>query len=46
MARVNARQDVFDCIAMLCNPKCKNLSNGVRSPVDFETQHEMRIGGI
>ena len=34
--REQARQDVFDYIAMSYNPKRKYAKNGLLSPVDFE----------
>lgn len=35
-SRDEARQDVFDYIEMLYNPKRKHVRNGMLSPVEFE----------
>ena len=34
--RKDARQDVFDYIELLYNPKRKNGNNGMLSPIDFK----------
>ena len=39
-SRAEARQDLFDCIEMLCNPKRKHVRNGMLSPVEFEKQQK------
>jgi len=36
--REQARQDIFDYIEMLYNPKRKHVRNGMLSPVDFENR--------
>ena len=37
-----ARQDVFDYIEMLYNPKRKYIRNRMQYPVEFERQQKMR----
>ncbi len=44
--RDQARQDVFDYIEMFYNPKRKHARNGMLSPVNFERQRKLRLGGI
>ncbi len=44
--REDARQDVFDCIEMFCNPKRKQARNGKLSPAEFERQQKMRREGV
>ncbi len=44
--RVDARQDVFDYIEMLYNPKRKHVNNGLLSPVDFEKQQKIKPQGV
>lgn len=45
--REQARQDIFDYIEMLYNPKRKHARNGILSPVDFENrQHNMNQEGV
>ncbi|MBR2573673.1 MAG: transposase [Loktanella sp.] len=42
-----ARQDVFEYIEMLYNPKRKHTNNGMLSPVDFETrQQKLNQAGV
>jgi putative transposase len=38
--RDEGRQDIFEYIEMLYNPKRKHTNNGMLSPVDFETQQQ------
>jgi len=46
LARDVARQDVFDYIEMFYNPTRKHTSNGMLSPVDYETkQRKMNEAG-
>ena len=35
-----ARQDVFEYIEMLYNPKRQHTNNGMLSPVDFEARQQ------
>lgn len=35
-----ARQDVFEYIVMVCNPKRKHTNNGMLSPVDFAARQQ------
>ncbi len=44
--REEARQDVFDYIEMLYNPKRKHARNGMLSPVEFERQQKMNTEGV
>ena len=44
--RTEARQDVFDYIEMLYNPKRKHERNGMLSPIEFERQQTMNPEGI
>lgn len=44
--RKGARQDVFDYIEMLYNPKRKHARNGMLSPADFERRQMMRRKGV
>ena len=44
--RDDARQDVFDYIEMIYNPKRKHVRNGMLSPVDFERQQKMNKQGV
>ena len=47
LTREAARQDVFDYIEMLHNPKRKHANKGLRSPVDFETrQQKLNEAGV
>lgn len=45
-SRVEARQDVFDHIEMLCNPARRHVRNGMLSPVEFERRQVMRAEGV
>jgi len=36
--RDDARRDVFEYIELFYNPKRKHTSNGMQSPVEFETR--------
>jgi putative transposase len=44
--REEARQDVFDYIEMLYNPKRKHGRNGILSPIDFEQQQNLKEQGV
>jgi putative transposase len=44
--RADARQDVFDYIEMLYNPKRKHTNNGMLSPVNFERQQKTTTEGV
>jgi putative transposase len=44
--REEARQDVFDYIEMLYDPKRKHARSGVLSPVEFERRRKMRHEGV
>jgi putative transposase len=39
--REEAREDVFDYVDTLYNPKRKHVRNGMLSPVDLERQQKM-----
>ena len=42
-----ARQDVFDYIETLYNPKRKHTNNSMLSPIDYETvQKKMKEAGV
>jgi transposase InsO family protein len=40
-SRDEARQDVFDYIELLYNPKRKHVRNGMLSPAEFEKQQKI-----
>jgi len=44
--RGDARQDVFDYIEMLYNPKRNHSNNGMLSPVNFERQQKLNPQGV
>lgn len=47
LTREDARQDVFDYIEMLYNPKRKHTNKGMLSSVDFETrQQKLNEAGV
>ena len=44
--RKEARQDVFDYIALFYNPKRKHGKNGMLSPIDYERQEKMKLQSV
>ncbi len=44
--RDEARQDVFDYIEIVYNPKREHVRNAMLSPVEFERKQEIRIEGV
>ena len=44
--KLEARQDVINCIEMFYNPMRKHVKNGMLSTVEFERQQEMRNEGV
>jgi putative transposase len=44
--RAEARHDVFDSIAMFCNPTRKHARKGMLSPGEFERQHKTQSEGV
>ena len=41
-----ARQDVFDYIEFIYNPKRKHGNNGMLSPIEFERQQKWKVKGV
>ena len=44
--REEARQDMFDYIEMLYNPKRKHVRNGMLSPVEYERRQKISSEGV
>lgn len=44
--REEARQDVFDYIAMFCNPVRKHVRKGMLSPAQFERQQILEAEAV
>lgn len=44
--REDAHRDIFDYIELFVNPKRRHSYNGNLSPVDYEKQYFMKLGGV